>query len=333
MKTPRTISGGILRSATTWSVAFALWFGVLWWLSSRPSTIPPALQFTASDKLLHFAYFFIGGGLFSAACFLRRPKWSARRLVTTASIVVSLVGVLDEFHQSFVPLRSGNDPLDMLADALGSIAGSLAFLPWRRFMTKPVAPSMPNASDDDVTPPKGIPKAAIVFIVPSVTVLALLLTGTVKNFHIPTASMAPTLQPGDYLLCTRVFDRSEGFQRGQPVVFRPPTNPEAFFIQRIVAVGGDRVEVIDGHLAVNGRFPLSPEGLRPVPADPSHAAMIPGCRDIGLPLVVGPDEIFLLGDNYLNSLDSRYFGPVSADKVTHKPRCIVAPVDRWRRIE
>ena len=48
--------------------------------------------------------------------------------------MVTLVGVLDEYHQSKVPGRYGNDIYDLIADFLGAVAGSLAFLPFRRFL-------------------------------------------------------------------------------------------------------------------------------------------------------------------------------------------------------
>jgi VanZ family protein len=42
-------------------------------------------------------------------------------------VVLTVVGVADEFHQSFVPGRQGNDPFDLMADILGSLCGSLVF--------------------------------------------------------------------------------------------------------------------------------------------------------------------------------------------------------------
>jgi VanZ family protein len=42
-------------------------------------------------------------------------------------LVVGLTGALDEFHQSHVPGRSGNDPADFAADLLGALCGALVF--------------------------------------------------------------------------------------------------------------------------------------------------------------------------------------------------------------
>lgn len=109
-----------------WLAAFAVWFVTLWLLSSRVNHLPPALTFRFGDKLLHFGYFFGGGFLFSAFLFrLRhdRPNWP--RILTLAVLVVGLTGALDEWHQSHVPGRSGNDPADFTADLLGAVAGAL----------------------------------------------------------------------------------------------------------------------------------------------------------------------------------------------------------------
>lgn len=135
----------MLRRPVPWYAAFGLWFGFLWWMSSGVPEFPEPLRFKASDKLLHFGYFFGGAGLLSAALSLSHPGWSTRRRVFIVTLIVASAGALDEFHQSFVPGRSGNDPFDLAADILGAFAGSLAFLPFRRLF-KAASPSpLPEA--------------------------------------------------------------------------------------------------------------------------------------------------------------------------------------------
>jgi VanZ family protein len=118
----------VVRNPSLWFAAFALWFGTLWWLSSRVNDFPPGLDFRFSDKLLHFGWFFGGALLFSAFLFRRNPaapRWG--RALALTVLVVGLTGALDEFHQSHVPGRSGNDPADFTADLLGAFAGALVF--------------------------------------------------------------------------------------------------------------------------------------------------------------------------------------------------------------
>jgi VanZ family protein len=117
------------RSPRFWLAGFLLWFSVLYLLSSySPDTnyTPPINQF---DKVAHFGYFFGGSGLLCAYLYRRRPipttHWKS--LITTAVIVIGIVGILDEYHQSFTPGRSGNDPYDWLADVIGGMVGALVF--------------------------------------------------------------------------------------------------------------------------------------------------------------------------------------------------------------
>lgn len=121
--------GRFFRHPAFWSVCFVAWFSWLWWLSSAPREFPEALKFTDSDKVIHFGFYLGGSGLLSAALYLmprKKPlKWWRQILLATA--VMALVGASDEFHQSFVPNRSGNDPFDLTADVLGSLAGAFAF--------------------------------------------------------------------------------------------------------------------------------------------------------------------------------------------------------------
>ena len=118
----------LIRSPKFWLACFLLWFGVLWLLSSFSfvgKIAPPIPNF---DKLEHFGYFFGGGGLLSAYLFWRkpdRPNWKA--IIGGVIFATALTGCLDEYHQTFTPGRSGNDPYDLLADVLGAAAGAFTF--------------------------------------------------------------------------------------------------------------------------------------------------------------------------------------------------------------
>jgi signal peptidase I len=159
-------------------------------------------------------------------------------------------------------------------------------------------------------------------------VLGTILTGSIKFFRIPSVSMSPTINPGDHVFATRSFRSDKGIKRNDLVVFIPPTNKNTHFIQRVVALPGDRIEVINGFLAANGNVLKSPEGLKSSPPDLSKVALPPGARPRSYPLTLYPGEIFLMGDNFKNCLDSRYFGPVPIDSITHIPHTIILPLNR-----
>jgi len=106
-----------------WLLAFAVWFGVLWWLSSGHRDLPLGEEIRFIDKVYHFGYYF-GGAILLGGAFSRPPGAVASpMLLTIASI--AMVGAIDEFHQSHVPGRSGNDPADWSADVSGGICGAL----------------------------------------------------------------------------------------------------------------------------------------------------------------------------------------------------------------
>lgn len=103
-------------------------------------------------------------------------------------------------------------------------------------------------------------------------VLALLIrTFLFEPFNIPSGSMKPTLEVGDYLF---VYKPAYGFsrysfpfglapiegriwggddmpERGDVIVFKLPTNPSIDYIKRIVALPGETVQVVDGELYIN----------------------------------------------------------------------------------
>jgi signal peptidase I len=91
-----------------------------------------------------------------------------------------------------------------------------------------------------------------------------------EPFRIPSDSMMPTLLDGDFIVVNKyayglrwpVLNRKfldlGSPQRGDVVVFRHPPHPEVNFIKRLVGLPGDRVEVHDDHLVINGQtIPLT----------------------------------------------------------------------------
>ncbi|HEY2745964.1 MAG TPA: signal peptidase I, partial [Polyangia bacterium] len=81
--------------------------------------------------------------------------------------------------------------------------------------------------------------------------IALTLRATwIEAFKIPAGSMIPTLQVGDHILVDKTAKHPA---RGEVTVFRYPNNPRIDFVKRVVAVGGDTIEIRNGQLVLNGQ--------------------------------------------------------------------------------
>lgn len=102
---------------------FAAWLVLLWFLSASSPPAEPDIQIPHFDKVLHFGYFSLGGALLAASCGLKWHQLSRRGLLLIVVVLCSVIGRLDEYHQGFVPGRTGNDPGDWLADSFGGLFG------------------------------------------------------------------------------------------------------------------------------------------------------------------------------------------------------------------
>lgn len=113
-----------------------IWFAVLFTLSSR-STLPPGPQIPYQDKVMHFLYFSGGAFCFALARLnTRSPAAPAWVWWLHGTAFGGLIGILDEYHQTFTPGRSGNDPWDWLADVTGAGFGAFLAYVLLRFVTR-----------------------------------------------------------------------------------------------------------------------------------------------------------------------------------------------------
>jgi signal peptidase I len=178
----------------------------------------------------------------------------------------------------------------------------------------------------------------ILFIV-ALAVAIVLKTFVVQAFFIPSSSMEPTLEPGDRVLVQKVV---YGPDRGDVIVFSDPQGrpgpdrgivggfvhwlsstlgierPEhEDFIKRVIGLPGETVELRDGRLFVDG-----------VRIREAYLKGTVDTRDYG-PVKVPEGALFVLGDNRLNSNDSRFgLGFVPVDKVVGRAFAIVWPPSR-----
>lgn len=143
-------------------------------------------------------------------------------------------------------------------------------------------------------------------------------TFVVQPFVIPTGSMEPTIMTGDRVLAEKISLRFRDPRTGEIVVFDDPTGRHPQLIKRVIAIGGQTVDIQDGSVVVDGT-PLNEQYVHGKVTDPGT---------IPLPITLAEDEVWLMGDNRPNSGDSRFMGPISESMVRGRAFSIYWPMDR-----
>jgi signal peptidase I len=154
---------------------------------------------------------------------------------------------------------------------------------------------------------------------------------------VPTSSMEGTILVGDHLLLNKwLYGPRIPFttwrlpvlkkvQRGEIVVFQYPRDPQLRFVKRVVAVGGDKVEIRNGTVYVNNLAVLEPYAVHHGDSRSSVENMAPR--------IMRSDQLFVLGDNRDNSEDSRFWGPLPLANVIAEPVMVFwsydAPTAAW----
>lgn len=208
---------------------------------------------------------------------------------------------------------------------------------------------MARAADTRSAQKRRNPVVEIVTIVVAALVIAffvqLLL---VKTYRIPSGSMEPTLAIGQRVLVNRIGMRFGDPSVGDIVVFHPPagaddsSNPQCgnpsqglgssqpcatatsqrsgeTFIKRVVGVGGDQLQIRDGHVYRNGR--------REPDAFTNPCGNGQGCTFQGT-ITVPDGSFYMMGDNRGQSDDSRFWGPVPKKWIIGTAIATYWPIDR-----
>jgi len=180
---------------------------------------------------------------------------------------------------------------------------------------------------------------------PVLAVVLVLRSFVVEPFQIPSSSMVPTLEVGDYIavnkfsyglrlpvLKTKILEVGEP-KRGDVVVFFPP-NRDIYFIKRLIGLPGDHIEYRNKTLYINGEK-ADQTLLAELP--PTHPTLELASEKLGtvehlmqkamgaynetadvVDVHVQPGHYFMMGDNRDNSSDSRFWGQVPEENIVGK---------------
>ena len=179
---------------------------------------------------------------------------------------------------------------------------------------------------------------------PVLAVVLVLRSFIVEPFQIPSSSMVPTLEVGDYILVnkfsyglrlpvvkTKILDIGEP-KRGDVIVFYPP-HKNVYFIKRLIGLPGDRVQYRHKVLYLNGErveqtflarlmsvqgAELATEKLGNI--EHNIQKQMDSYNELAdnFDIVVRPGHYFMMGDNRDNSADSRFWGQVPAENIVGK---------------
>lgn len=166
----------------------------------------------------------------------------------------------------------------------------------------------------------------------------------IQAYTIPSGSMIPTLLIGDYILVNKfIYGTKIPFsdkrllvfkepKRGDIIVFKYPQDPSRDFIKRVMAVGGEKIEIRGTKIYINDNLIDDPWGYYENQKSVYSEPFI---------FEVPKDSFFVMGDNRNNSHDSRFWGFVSRDIIVGKAFVIYFSWDkeadffhkvRWNRI-
>ncbi|MBC9783380.1 signal peptidase I [Heliobacterium chlorum] len=183
---------------------------------------------------------------------------------------------------------------------------------------------MKGPEDSTVQAEQKQPKSAIREIAEAV-LIAVVLAFVIRfflfqPFYIPSGSMEPTLMPLDRIIVSKVNYYFSEPKRGDIIVFRYPLDESRDFVKRVIALGGETVEIRNNQLYVNGEK-ISEPYLPPLKME-----------DFG-PKAVPEGQLFVMGDNRNHSDDSRRWGFVPRNNIIGKAVFLYWPLNRIRTTE
>ncbi len=161
----------------------------------------------------------------------------------------------------------------------------------------------------------------------------------IQSYKIPSTSMVPALMPGDKIIVNKiVYGPRIPFlsvhlpglkkpSRGDVVVFISPADRSKAYIKRLIAVPGERLNIKDGNVYVNGKIMVDPRIARNYYYNQGDYSK--STKEITVP----ENKYFFMGDNSISSLDSRFWGFVDKRDIVGKAVFIWWPPKRLGMIE
>lgn len=160
----------------------------------------------------------------------------------------------------------------------------------------------------------------MVAIVAAITVLLRMFVFV--PYEIPSGSMEETIMTGDMVFSEKVSYYFRSPQRGDIVTFDDPEVAGRTLIKRVIAVGGQTVDLVDGKVVVDGVVLDEPYtgGKESYPLSRIATGVT-----VEFPYTVPDGYVWVMGDNRTSSQDSRYFGAIPGSSITGRAALVYWP--------
>jgi signal peptidase I len=179
-------------------------------------------------------------------------------------------------------------------------------------------------------------------IIAALLVAFLIKTFLIQAFYIPSASMEPTLKPGDRVLVDKISYSLHDVHRGDIVVFHKPADDDdpgvTDLIKRVIGLPGETIASgPNGEILINGKVISQPWLTASAQAAPGPTITNrnqlgqPDCANTGPPVnycVIPQGDYFMMGDNRGDSSDSRAIGPIPKNLFVGRAFVLIWPLSR-----
>jgi signal peptidase I len=173
----------------------------------------------------------------------------------------------------------------------------------------------------------------VVVLVVALLVALGIRTFVLQQFYISGPSMETTLFQPNRVLVNKLSYRFGDIDRGDVVVFdRVTSNGQSVqhddLIKRVIGLPGESVTIKGCVVFIDGK--QLDETYLP-DRDTQQTDLVARCRQPDMAAVLVPDDqVFVLGDNRPQSMDSRVFGPVDKKSIVGRAFVVIWPISRWR---
>lgn len=150
----------------------------------------------------------------------------------------------------------------------------------------------------------------------------------IQGYAIPSGSMETTIMTGDTVFSEQMSYYFRDIEQGDIVTFQDPEIAGRILIKRVIAVGGQTVDLQNGQVYVDGQVLSEPYTHGKVSEPLSRTV-----ATISYPYTVPEGYIWVMGDNRTNSQDSRYFGAIPDSTVYGRAFMIYWPLENLGVLE